>query len=360
MAKYKKRADGRYATTVTYLGKKHYFTAKNSAALDRKVQEFKIAKRSGTYSSSMLFRVFAQNWLADIKTTVADSTYVKYERNVRLYLNPYIGDMPLCNIQPGDVRSAFTKVCEQIASSTASRAFVTAKSIFQQAVDDDMLAKNPMRTLKSPKRENVKPWVALEEEQIKKLMDTITDAEHRLIFKLDAVTGLRRGELMGLRVQDVNFDRHTIAIRQTVKYVNRKVYISQYPKTSRSRRTVTVATEILPEIKAWIRDCRLKAMRDELWQDNGLLFPAEHGLPRNPDYATRLGRKYRKLAALPENFCLHSLRHTSATQLLLHGINYKVVQERLGHSSPVVTLKTYAHVMPGQDEEAAETLANII
>ena len=85
-----------------------------------------------------------------------------------------------------------------------------------------------------------------------------------------------------------------------------------------------------------------------------------HGAPLSPDHVTALIRSYGKKAHMPEGFCLNSLRHTSASLLLKHGASYKVVQERLGHSTPLLTLGTYSHVLPGQDAAAAELLSSII
>lgn len=363
MAKYKKRSDGRYATSVTYAGKKYYFNAKTSAELDRKVQEFKLAKRSGTYSSNMLLRDWIASWLASVKCSVEPLTYAGYNSYISNHILPYLGDMPLCDIQPANVRDTMVAISDKLCSNTAGRVYSILKRIFQTAVDDDMLAKTPMRGIKAPAHKLKKPRVVLTDEQCHKYLQWLQDSKHpedKLLVLLAVTSGLRRGEILGLRSQDVDFERKTITVRQVIKKINHQLVISPRPKTSTSRRTVSLPDTIIPLLKVKIRDNRLNAMQDAKWQPNELLFPAAHGLPLSLDAITQAVRRSGARAGLPAGFSLHSLRHTNATLMLEKGVNIKVVQHRLGHSNASTTLNFYSHVLPGDDERAAATLANIV
>lgn len=363
MAKYKKRADGRYATSVTYAGKKFYFNAKTSAELDRKVQEFKIAKRSGIYSSDMPLKDWTASWLASVQCSVEPTTYASYTSYINKHILPRLGDYSLCDLQPANIRDFMVAVSKTLCSNTAGRVYAILKRILQTAVDDDMLAKTPMRGIKAPTKKLKKPRVALTDEQCKHYLQWLQASKHpedKLMIMLAIISGLRRGEILGLRVQDVDFDRKTITVRQVIKKIDHQLVISPRPKTSTSRRTVSLPETIFPLLKAKIRANRLKAMQDEDWQPNELLFPAAHGLPMSVDAISQAVRRSGHRAGLPDGFSLHSLRHTSATLLLKNGVNVKVVQQRLGHSNASTTLNIYSHVLPGEDEKAAETLANII
>lgn len=151
MAKYKKRADGRYATTVTYLGKKHYFTAKTSAELDRKVQEFKIAKRSGTYSSGMLLKDWCDHYLVVQHAAIRKNSWATIESHIRVHIKPDLGDFPLCNLQPANIRDFIAALSAKLASRTVEHIYVTLKALLTQAVIDGVLAKHPMLQIKKPK-----------------------------------------------------------------------------------------------------------------------------------------------------------------------------------------------------------------
>lgn len=358
MAKYKKRADGRYATTVTYFGKKYYFTAKTSAELDRKVQEFKIAKRQGRYNSNIPFKTWVEQWLTATAPNIQPTTLATYQEFLKNHILPYFADMPLCDIQAGNIRDFLAS--RKLASSTTSRLYVLLKSIFKLAVDDDILAKNPMVKVKAPKNQRKKPWCVLTEEQTHELINSIKQPEQQLLVKLAAASGLRRGEILGLRHQDIDTKRNTISVQQTVKAINGQPVISQYLKTNTSRRTLTLPEEMIKLLEKQFLDVKLKMFQDKNWVDNDLLFPAIHGAPRQPNWLSSLVVQLGKDAGMPDGFSLHILRHTNATYLLQHGVNYKVVQQRLGHSSAAITLNVYSHVLAEQDKAAAETLANII
>lgn len=360
MARYKKRADGRYATSVTYLGKRYYFTGKTNAELVKKVEDFKASMRAGTYNSNMLLKDWAYQWLMSLQSSIEPNTFNSYESNVRIHIIPALGNFPLCNLQAPHIREFLSRLLTTHASRTVEHIYANLRAMLRQAVDDDLLAKSPMRSVKKPKVTRTRPWVALTEKQVQDLTGAITNPTHLLMVKLAATSGLRRSELLGLRFQDVDLACCTVSVRQTDKKIGSTTTICEKTKTCSSRRTVSIPMALIPAIKEQIKTVKLKSFQDREWQHNDLLFPGDHGAPYNPDYVTRLIRDYGRKANMPEGFCLNSLRHTSASLLLKHGASYKVVQERLGHSTPMLTLGTYSHVMPGQDAAAAELLSGII
>jgi integrase len=169
------------------------------------------------------------------------------------------------------------------------------------------------------------------------------------------MTGLRRGEVLGLRWQDVDFKHGIIQIRQTVQQVKKEIFFKQ-PKSNRSRRPVTIpsiAMETLKKHKAAQAEQRLAL--GAVYQDNGLVFARDDGAVWSPDAFTSA---YRSAVALKlgKKVRFHDLRHSHASQLLKEGIHPKVVSERLGHSSISITMDIYSHVLPGMQEEAASKI----
>jgi integrase len=172
-------------------------------------------------------------------------------------------------------------------------------------------------------------------------------------------TGLRRGEIAGLRWSDVDLDDAVIAIQHTRVSVDARVVVVE-PKTAKGRRSVALDDMTVQALrshrKAQLQE-RLKL--GKAWQDSGFVFVREDGAPYHPERILVMFKRHAEAAGLPA-IRLHDLRHTSATLALAAGVHPKVVQERLGHSSINITLDTYSHVVKGRQHEAAEKVAALL
>jgi integrase len=179
-------------------------------------------------------------------------------------------------------------------------------------------------------------------------------------FTVLATTGMRRGEALGLRWCDVDFEASQIAVAQTVSVVDGKVLIGK-PKTAGSRRTIYVADMTIRAL----RQQRRQQAEEQLaagpaWEgDNDLVFRNDSGGPEHPDRFSRHFRQLVEQADLPA-IRLHDLRHTNATLSLKAGVHPKVVSERLGHTSIAITLDLYSHVTTGISREAADAIESMI
>jgi integrase len=171
-------------------------------------------------------------------------------------------------------------------------------------------------------------------------------------------TGMRRGELAGLRWQDIDFDGSALAVKQQRTTADFRVVVSE-PK-ARSRRVITLDGSVLDALRAHRRHQREERLAvGPGWEDSGYVFVDEIGRPYHPDRLLRMFRDACRSVGVPP-IRLHDLRHTMATVALRAGIHPKVVQERLGHSSIALTLDTYSHVTPTLQRAAAETLAELL
>jgi integrase len=185
--------------------------------------------------------------------------------------------------------------------------------------------------------------------------------EHRLFpaFFLLASLGLRRGELLALRWEDVDWERGTVSIRRTLSWV-RGEPLFQEPKTSGSARTLPLPPSALEVLKEWRKrwfEERLSLGPD--WPETDLIFPSEAHTPMHPRNFLRTYKSLLERAGLPP-LSLHALRHTFATMLLAEGENPKVVQELLGHSSISTTLGIYSKVLPSLKQKAVEKVDSIL
>ena len=173
------------------------------------------------------------------------------------------------------------------------------------------------------------------------------------------MTGMRRGEGLGLRWEDVDFEAARLAVRRALIPSGRSVVVSE-PKTARGRRSIALDAETVAVLKAQAaRQLEQQAAWQEGWTDSGYVFTAEDGQHLNPEAVTRWFRQAVKHSLLPK-IRLHDLRHTHATLALQAGIHPKVVSERLGHATVSITLDTYSHAIPAMQEEAATLIAGLV
>ncbi|MBS3977746.1 MAG: site-specific integrase [Syntrophomonadaceae bacterium] len=198
-------------------------------------------------------------------------------------------------------------------------------------------------------------------------------------------TGLRRGELLGLRWKDIDLKTGTLSVKQSLAYTLAKGLFFKPPKNKRSRRTIHISKEVIDVFKHQKKlQNEARLFYGEKYQDGDLVFSQHNGKPMHPDTPTSwlpdfLGRvKIHKTCnnlIKNEEICphcckkvremdiiklprlnLHSLRHTHASHLLQAGVDIKIISERLGHSSIRITYDIYSHLMPGMQKDAADKL----
>ena len=181
------------------------------------------------------------------------------------------------------------------------------------------------------------------------------------LFTLALTTGMRRGELLALKWQDINFATGTLQIRRILTRVPSKLpgrgYIETEPKTQKSRRNVVIAPFALVALKRhYQQQLEVKKKAGDAWQDHDYVFCTSIGTHLNPskDVLDQL-KVLLKNAGLPD-IRFHDLRHIAATLLLSEGVHPKVVQELLGHSNISMTMDVYSHVMPGMQQDAISRL----
>jgi len=190
-------------------------------------------------------------------------------------------------------------------------------------------------------------------------LQQVKDEHLSPLLHLLAVTGLRRGEALGLRWEDVDLEAARIPVRRALIPTSREDMVSE-PKTAKGHRVVALDPTTVEVLKAQAaRQLVEQAEWDEGWVESGLVFTAENGAALDPESVSRYWRQAVKKAMLP-TIRLHDLRHTHATLALQAGIHPKVVSERLGHATVAITLDTYSHAIPALQEEAAALIAGLV
>ena len=195
---------------------------------------------------------------------------------------------------------------------------------------------------------------ALDETEAVKMLHAAGGTSLHMPLYLALGTGMRRGELLGLRWSDVDLDGAALTVNQTLQEAYGEIIFKE-PKTTRSRRRITLPGVVVDALRVHRAEQAKKTLaREPGFVESDLVLAAPGGGPWWPSNFDRVWRRFKTKQALKIRF--HDLRHTHATQLLCAGVNVKVISERLGHASISITLDTYSHVMPGMQEEAAEKI----
>lgn len=228
----------------------------------------------------------------------------------------------------------------------------------KDAVSWGLLARNPATHVDPPRvaRPEMQVWT---QKEVQRFLISVADERLYALWAVLLATGLRRGEALGLRWDDVDLDRRRLSIQRDVTVVDYEIVVSE-PKPARGRRSVSID----PTTAAVLVGHRKRQLEDRLawgpaWQDSGHVFTTEDGRVLHPQRVTQVFKRLASEAGLPP-IRLHGLRHTAATLALTAGIHPKVVSERLGHATVAITLDTYSHVGEGLQEEAASKVAGLI
>jgi integrase len=266
--------------------------------------------------------------------------------------------MKLKGLTPTHVRSLYRKKLDSgLAPRSVNYIHVTLHKALEQAVRDGLVPRNVSEGVKAPqvRKEEVKP---LSPTQLRALLLAAHGDRLEALYKLAIHTGLRQGELLGLKWTDVDLDARTLSVQRSLDADG----TFNLPKRDRSRRTVKLTLQAVEALKLHRKrqyEERLKAAR---WEDHGLVFPNRVGKPM--DHNNLYHRDFKSLLKRAElwsedkkkRFTFHSLRHTCATLLVSRNVHPKIVQEMLGHATITQTMDTYSHVLPGMGDVAATAL----
>ncbi len=307
-------------------------------------------------------------WLPMMRTQLKPSTWDSYRRNLRLHVLPALGRKRLGEITRRDLNRLYGELLESghrckpggLSPKTVRYIHTTISKALADAAEAGELSANPAERAKPPR---IRPTVATELRfwTAKQLARFLEEAcKHRLAaaWRLAAMTGMRRGEVLGLRWIDVDLQAACLSVRHTLISVAYEIQTST-PKTHRAR-VVDLDPQTVMQLEAH-RD-RQRAERQSCGpahQDHGLVFARPDGTPLHPDVFSQTFERIVRRAGLPR-IRLHDLRHTHATLAIKAGVPIRVVSERLGHQSPAFTLRQYAHVIPGMQAEAAAQVATLI
>ena len=313
-------------------------------------------------------------WLPIQESRLRPSTYDSYRRNIDLHVIPALGSRQLDQLTADDIDVFYAALLKNgrktknpgdegeakgLAPKTVHNIHVMLNKALSDAARKGTVVRNVVALADAPslqarKRSEIKAW---EIDQLVRFLDAISSHRMAPAFYFAAHTGMRRGEVLGLRWRDLDLDGGRVSVRQALVSVAYEVTISDV-KTGTSRRTINIDDGIVQVLGDWFKT--RTAERDGVAPANDdLVFVKADGTSMHPDIFSQLFDRTVAKLDVP-TISLHDLRHTHATLLLKAGVHVKVVSERLGHANIAFTMNVYQHVLPGMQAEAADTFALLI
>lgn len=307
-------------------------------------------------------RYLSTRWLPTRRDRLRPTTAFRYEQMIDRYVLPHIGRVPLRSLTVTHLQDLYARLRHSgrhDGGPLASKTVLNVHQILRTALSDaeraGLVCRNVARLMDPPCHGVAPEQRCWNEHQLRQFLQVAV--EHRLgpAIWLAAMTGMRRGEVLGLRWSDIDFDAATLSIRRSVSCTGYQVHTTP-TKTRTSRRAIDIDPRTVAVLRDWQHD---QLVELGSVAPDGSVFTRCDGQPVHPHSMSQTVDRLQRAAGVPA-IRLHDLRHTHATLMLKHGVPLKVVSERLGHSTPAFTMAVYQYVLPGMQRDAANTFARLI
>jgi integrase len=353
---------GRYDYADPATGKRVYRrvsapTRKECEALLRAAIQKAESGAGGVDERLTVREYLVDRWLPALEPTVRPATYRRYLDVVRHHVLPTLGGLRLSKLSALDLQALYAdRLATGLSPTTVHHLHAVLHRALGQAMRLGLLERNVCDLVDAPRRAAplVQAWDA---RHVVKVLDIGDATDLAALWRVALLCGLRRGELLGLKWEDVDLEQGTLAVRRSLIRGKGGTWQLGEPKTASGRRSIALDATCVAALRKHRAAQNAERLRlGPVWEDLGFVFTNETG---GPLHVNALMVRYERLvreAGVPR-IRFHDLRHTSATLALVQGIHPKIVQERLGHSTVAMTLDRYSHVTPGLQQQAAEQLA---
>lgn len=354
-----------------------YFTSKDRQVAVQKMNNYLVEIQKGTYiePSKLTVAEWLDYWYENhVVDKVKIKTRCDYESSIRCYIKPKLGGIKLTDLKGMQIQQFYNDLLKNgslrkkggLSPKTVRNIHVPFHLAMERAVNNDMIAKNPLNGVTLPKQ-NAKPVEILTQEEQKRLVDNCGNRPWEIAILLTLYTGMRLGEVTGLTWDVVNFEKNCITINKQVGRIQKfapdaeqktKLCLRNETKTSSSNRTISIDPRIMAKVKEHqaIQEQHIKKW-GAVYNNLNMVFCREDGNLIDPKtFRTFFINTLKKAGVEEKKF--HALRHTFATRALDSNINAKTVSEILGHSSIKITMDTYSHVSQELQHEAMQKIVD--
>jgi len=342
----------------------HGYRTKREAekAMAKKIAEIS----SGNYVEpvSISFQNLLDDWLEHyVKHRTSPKTLETYKYLVSRHIVPQIGNLAIDKLTPYQLQKLYSYLLDHDANAGKKLSKTTVHHIhricygaLKWAVQMRMIPHNVAESVTPPQRNKreIKTWT---QKQVNRFLEEAKKEWLYPLFFVAIATGLRRGELLGLKWGDVNLDQGTLSIRRTVQRTDAGLVVREQTKTDYSRRIVSISPTTVDLLSKHRR--KQAEQLKSLGKKSDFVFTNTVGNILEPRKVNQVFDRVIRRAGLPK-IRFHDLRHTHATLLLQQGIHPKIVSERLGHANISVTMDIYSHVIPSMQQKATKMFDQIL
>lgn len=375
--------DKQILETTTWTPDPNKTEKQNQKALERFAMDFEDRVKNGKYldGEKLTFREFTDRWLSEYANMQLEPTTTEvYKFLLDAHVIPEIGHLKLAKVQPAHLNKLYSVLLKErkdgkaggYSPTTVKRIHAVISSIMTTAVQWNIITENPCKRIKPPKqaKQEIAFFTPEQAAAFLKELDRETKEgeillQHNIFFQLALFCGLRRGETVALQWQDIDFDAGTVSINKSTAIVEGKKY-QKTPKNRTSERVISVPSHVLTMLRRYRVEYNTYRMQiGSHWINSGHIFIQWNGTQMHPSTPNETMRKvidrYNNThkEKLP-HVTPHGLRHTSATLLISQNIDIRTVSNRLGHAQTSTTMNIYTHALQKKDEQAAETLENLL
>jgi integrase len=311
---------------------------------------------------------FLDEWLAGIEHELAPTTAALYRTICTTYISPRIGARRLDSITAKDLTDLYAALSKgggrggkPLAPKTVRHVHGVLRRAFGYAVEARHVTWNPAAAAKPPKMRHgvVGADTVWNADEVRTFLASASEDRLAPLWVLAASSGMRRGELLGVRWGDLDLDGATLQVRSS-RVAFGALQVTKEPKTTRSRRTIPLPDRTVEALRTWkARQARERLAAGTAYADLGLVFADELGGYLSPSATSKAFGRLVKAASLPR-ITLHQVRHSFATIALEQGIDVLYVSELLGHSSAAITQTVYQHSRPERVRAAVDTISKAI
>ena len=366
MAKYKKRKDGRYSTSITVgydanrKRKQKIIYGKTIREVDEKIAEIKAQLNKGIVidDKGLTVEQWAERWLELYKSNVEYNTYEMYRNAVEKHINKALGGIKLSTLKTSHAQELINSLVKDGKNRTAEIVGLTLGQMIDQAITNELIYKDIMRGVKSPKKKKPQKRALTDTE---KMIIAKADLEPKIRAFLDVLlyTGVRRSEALALTAQDIDVKKSELHITKTVIFKGNRSEIKDSPKSDAGYRTIPIPNMLMQTLRSYLQTL-----------DGIYLFPMQ----TRPELMTlssftKFWNRTKKQLTITEggkeislkdsDVTPHTFRHTYATSLYYGGVDIKTAQYLLGHSSIQITMDIYTHLEKEGIKSAAERIEKL-
>ena len=334
-----------------------------------------IAKIEGgcTYSASKTtLNQFSKTWLETyVKPNLSPTTYQSYTEKLKIHILPYLGHRRIDKITPFDIDNLYNLLANKftnrkdengnyktLSPASIHRVHEILSSMFSSAERWNLVPYNPCTKVTKPKYKRTK-MTCYDEETSKKLINKLLETaplKYKCFILLAMLGGFRRGEIVGLHWDDIDFKNKKITINRSVYYLGHQGVKEKSTKTDSSNRTIVISGICFDLLKQWrAEQSKMRLALGNKWHSAPNIFTTDDGRIMNPATGPKWFSEFLKKNGFP-HIRFHDLRHTFATLLISYNVDVQTVSHKLGHASATTTMNFYVHNLESTDKASAELL----